>query len=62
MTILTHGYGQTDQPTDRQTLLPIELLSQLKIDQFLENIWAILRRKKLIVSDSGKMKSVPGLE
>ena len=35
MIILTRGYGQTDRPTDRltnrQTLLPIELLSQLKM-------------------------------
>ena len=30
MIILTRGYGQTDRPTDRPTLLPIELLSQLK--------------------------------
>ena len=31
MTISTPGYGQTDRPTDRPTLLPIELLSQLKM-------------------------------
>ena len=38
MTISTRGYGQINRQTNRPTLLPIELLSQLKIARNCKNL------------------------